>query len=51
MKKKANNNITLEEAIIDLYLNVKLRKQEEVSSYLIRLKILMKAVKRKNMKN
>jgi len=30
MKKKENSQKTLEEALIDLYLNVKIRKQEEV---------------------
>ena len=30
MRKPYNNNKTLEDAIVDLYLNVKIRKQEEV---------------------
>lgn len=31
MKKKENSPKTLEEALIDLYLNVKIRKQDEVN--------------------
>ena len=30
MRKPYNHNKTLEDAIVDLYLNVKIRKQEEV---------------------
>ncbi len=30
MKRKENSQKTLEEALIDLYLNVKIRKQDEV---------------------
>jgi hypothetical protein len=33
MKKGNNQHKTLEEAIMELYLSVKIRKQEEVKSY------------------
>lgn len=35
MKKKETAYQNIEEALIDLYLNVKIRKQDEVEKYLI----------------
>lgn len=35
MKKGNTHKLTIEDAIIDLYLNVKIRKQEEVFKKLI----------------
>ena len=32
MKKKENSKKNLDEALIDLYLNVKIRKQDEVNN-------------------
>jgi len=34
MKKRENSQKSLEEALIDLYLNVKIRKQDEVKIFI-----------------
>ena len=42
---------TLEDAIIDLYLNVKVRRQEDVQMILYSLKNMTKYLKRRKLKN